>query len=220
MDAFIKDGVAIVTLPERLDQETGHALADMLEKSVSAGQLQFLLDARGLKYIGSFGISVLLRKTRDIQSAGGDLRIRNLVDQPASVVRDTGMDAVLSVEMESEELEPQQARPGEIAEKEAGDALILSLKGAWYFPEGTRRLRQALQSLPDDCRKLVLDFTELKYLDSQCVNEVLNVNYRIRRNNGQTRICKANPIVAEMLDTVNISSVIQVFDTLEQALEA
>lgn len=220
MNAFVENDRVVVILPENMEREKGKEFEDLFSQCAEKGNFRFVVDAKRLSYIGSFGLSMLLRKTRDLDAVGGEVKIRNLGGQPLKIVVETGMANILHLENAEGAASPEQTKSTRAQFESAirNHVAVLRIEGSLYFPQGTTRLAEEIKKAAATAPNILLDFGKLGYLDSQTVNELLSLNQLIRSREGKMVIVGVSGIVKETLEMLNIEYVIPILETEETGL--
>ncbi len=86
---------AVLTLEGRLDTTT----SSELEEAIAAvgGAEAIRLDLRGLEYISSAGLRVLLKTEKALREKGGSLTLEAPTEEVMEVLRITGFDTLLTI---------------------------------------------------------------------------------------------------------------------------
>ena len=90
-------GVLIASLEGRVDSSNNLALRQALESGIPSGVRAFLLDLRGLSYMSSAGLSVLLVMARKFRGPGKAIGMCGLSGTIAAVVSLSGFDRIIPV---------------------------------------------------------------------------------------------------------------------------
>jgi anti-sigma B factor antagonist len=70
-----ENGVTVVAVSGSVDALTASELAGTLEKAISDGSANLVVDLSGLEFMSSAGLRTLLGAVKESRSNGGDLRI-------------------------------------------------------------------------------------------------------------------------------------------------
>jgi anti-sigma B factor antagonist len=68
-----------------------------------------------------------------------------------------------------------------------------------------------------ECRRLILDLTDVEYMTSSMLGQLIRIHRQLHRDQGKLVLCLLHPTVDEILRTSNLVSYFHVADTLEQA---
>ncbi len=222
MNVFLENDIVKITLGEVLQSDEGKELIELVEDNTKKGYFKFVADCKNLRSIGSLGLSAFLRKTRDLTSVGGYLKIINLEKQPLSVIEMTGLNRVLNIVKSKENkdiLSTKSELEFSIKHENLNNIDIIHLVGTSYSNKTIEKISDELGNVIHNKCKIILDLEHLKYMDSQTINQILNVNYKVNRQDGSMAICNTKGIIAEMLEMLNIGSVIPIYRSTIECLE-
>lgn len=65
---------------------------------------------------------------------------------------------------------------------------------------------------------LILDMSQVAFLDSMSIGAFVSISKSLRALKGSFSLCALQPFVAKVLTVVTVSSILPVFDTVEQAM--
>jgi anti-sigma B factor antagonist len=109
----------------------------------------------------------------------------------------------------------------QVVEREAGDVTILILNGRLVLEDLDASLRPTLEALIQRGRvKLVLDLTNVNYIDSAGVGFLVSKYTSARRRGGDLKLVDVTPRVERVLEITRLVRVFELFDTQEQALHS
>ena len=107
----------------------------------------------------------------------------------------------------------------EISSKTENNVLIVSVNGridAVTSPE----LESSIQELLDGgTNKLIMDLSELEYISSAGLRVILSTAKKLKALDGDILVANLQGPVMEVFEISGFSSIIQVFDSVENALE-
>ena len=86
---------AVLTLEGRLDTTTSSQLEEAIAAAEGAEAIR--LDMRGLEYISSAGLRVLLKTEKAQREKGGSLTLEAPTEEVMEVLRITGFDSLLNI---------------------------------------------------------------------------------------------------------------------------
>lgn len=78
---------------------------------------------------------------------------------------------------------------------------------------------ETLKNAAEKYRYLVLDMSQVKYMNSACIGMLIRLLKHARKNNGNMLMCCLNPYLSKICKIVALDKVFQIFDTREKALE-
>ncbi len=67
--------------------------------------------------------------------------------------------------------------------------------------------------------KLILDLNRVTFIDSSGLSSILLANRVCTENGGALAICNLNPAVKTLIDISQLNDVLNIFDTVESAIE-
>ena len=105
-----------------------------------------------------------------------------------------------------------------IKEKMHGDVAVVSLKGNLMGEPDTTEVREKIYSLlQDEVRKIVLDLSKVKWVNSTGLGTLISVMTSVKNKNGDLRLAH----VTEKLESLfMITQLIKVFKTYESVERA
>ncbi len=86
-----------LTVRGSLDINTAPALAEEIDKIIAAKPIKVDVDLASLDLIDSSGVAALVKLYKGIRSAGGDIAISGVRDQPLAIFRLLRMDKVFDL---------------------------------------------------------------------------------------------------------------------------
>ena len=105
-----------------------------------------------------------------------------------------------------------------IEHRQVEGVTVIDLKGKMTIGAGDVQFRKEVKSLLEQGNeKLVLDLAHLKYMDSSGVGELVSTFTTVTNRGGQLLLCNLS---GKILDLLQITQLLQVFDTYESVDEA
>ena len=102
-----------------------------------------------------------------------------------------------------------------------GDIKILEIKGKITIGEGDVKLRHAVNELLESgARKIVMDLSGLKYIDSSGIGELVSCYTTITNRGGQLRLTNLHNKILSLLQLTALVSVFQIMDSNDDALKS
>lgn len=99
------------------------------------------------------------------------------------------------------------------------DVHVLKLAGRLGIGSSGQELQWKVEELlTKNEKKVVMDFTDLKYIDSSGLGIVVFCSGKLSESGGQLRVAGANPTIRNLFKITRIEKVINLDDTLEAAL--
>lgn len=102
------DGFEVLVLEGRLDAYWADHLENELSKSIREGYYKLMLDMSGVSYLSSAGIRVLLQNYKKLNQINGQLSLVNISESVQSVLRLSGVEALLKPVERKEDTPKQQ----------------------------------------------------------------------------------------------------------------
>jgi anti-sigma B factor antagonist len=101
---------------------------------------------------------------------------------------------------------------------QVGDVTVVELKGKMTIGAGDVQFRDEIKALMEKgSKKLVLNLQGLKYMDSSGVGELVSTYTTVTNRGGHFRLSNLS---GKILDLLQITQLLQVFDTYETVEEA
>jgi len=106
-----------------------------------------------------------------------------------------------------------------ISEQLIQDVTLIHLGGRVTLTDGADLLRDTLQRLIAHGRtNLVLDFRDVPYIDSQAMAVIIRTHATLGRQGGGLKLLQVTGHVRELLTVTGLSSVLEMFDTEDDAV--
>ena len=108
-----------------------------------------------------------------------------------------------------------------IAAESYGHAVVLNLKGD-LTEDALEALKQAVdhQLQDKDVIDLVMNLQNVPFLDSTCLEYLLDLNDRLAERMGQVRLAKCDENVRKILEITRLDSTFELFDDLALAVKS
>jgi anti-sigma B factor antagonist len=109
----------------------------------------------------------------------------------------------------------------EITEHAVGDVTVLDLNGRLVLTEAEEPLREHVEALIAHGRvKLVIDMTNVTYIDSAGLGMLVAKYVSARRRGGDIRLCHLTPRSTHVIEITRLSCVFSVFDSEDEAVDS
>ncbi|MFZ0131752.1 MAG: STAS domain-containing protein [Desulfobacterales bacterium] len=92
-----KNDISIFKLRGRLDSNTSPALEKKLVAAIESGIRKMVLDFENLDYISSAGLRIILKTTKDLKRADGEIVLCAMQDYVKEVFEIAGFDSFLPI---------------------------------------------------------------------------------------------------------------------------
>lgn len=108
-----------------------------------------------------------------------------------------------------------------IEERRAGDVTILALAGKLTLGEGEQLLKERISRIVrDGPRQLLLDLSEVPYVDSAGLGELVRAYTAVNRNGGKLKLLGLAKRIKDLLKLTKLLTVFEVFETEQEALDS
>src|SRR4051812_17265696 len=109
----------------------------------------------------------------------------------------------------------------EIKTRNVGDVTVLDLSGSLLVGMGLEQLRPRIEQLAAEQQlKVVLNAKDVSVIDSAGVGDLVASYSLLKRRGGSLKITNPSKMVREVLRIARIPTLIEVFDTEEEAVGA
>ena len=106
----------------------------------------------------------------------------------------------------------------QIEERAVGDVTVLDLKGRITLGEGDELLKDKVNSLLNQGqRKLVLNLSDVPYIDSAGLGEIVRTYTTVSRQGGSLKLAN---LTKRITDLLSITKLLTVFETFESESDA
>jgi anti-sigma B factor antagonist len=93
----INDNNIILSINGRLDTVTSKQLSDELDQIFSNGSYNLFLDLKGLEYISSAGLRILLIAQKQVAALGTKMELNGINETVKGVLDMTGFSGILTI---------------------------------------------------------------------------------------------------------------------------
>lgn len=95
--------------------------------------------------------------------------------------------------------------------RQIGDVIVLDISGRITLGEGNVMLREIVRDLADKgTKRIVLNLSEVNYVDSSGVGELVKTHTTIQNKGGQLKLASLNKRVHDLLELTRLSSVFDI----------
>ena len=101
-----------------------------------------------------------------------------------------------------------------------GDVLIVHCQGRLVYRDEAAVLAQVVGEVLQQAKKLVLDLSGVTSIDSAGIGELALLQTCAQGRNGNLKCAGASPLVGELLSLTNLDSVLEIYPTVDAALES
>jgi anti-anti-sigma factor len=183
-----------------------------------------IVDASKLVLIDSYAIGHLVQLKKNVEERGGSIRIRGLHGDVLDLFRDTGLAALF-------EEAPGAAGAGEktaertddlrmtVVTETVRDIKVFHFSGVIDGLVAVRSFKEKVLATLCETRKVLLDFTELTFFDSDAIAEIVGIYKILRTSGGEMRISNAKNLVDSLLESTSLEAIVPCFHSTREALE-
>jgi anti-sigma B factor antagonist len=108
-----------------------------------------------------------------------------------------------------------------IEKRKKGDVVVLDLKGKILIGDGIDELRDSINSaLKEKETNILLNFSEVPYLDSTGLGEVVRSYTSIKKEGGNVKIVNLTNKVKDLLSVTKLLTVFDTFEDEDKAVES
>ncbi len=108
-----------------------------------------------------------------------------------------------------------------ITTRVVGHVTVLDLDGRMTRDEGYGAVKaQAVELLGQERTNFLLNLTDVPYMDSTCVGELVSAFITVRNKGGTLKLFGASGRLSELLTIAKLDTVFEVFETETAALES
>ena len=109
----------------------------------------------------------------------------------------------------------------QITERSVGDVMVLDIKGKITLGEGDEQLKDKVNSLVNQGqRKMVLNLSEVPYLDSAGLGEVVRAYTTVSRQGGSLKLLNLTKRITDLLSITKLLTVFETFDSENEAVRS
>lgn len=109
----------------------------------------------------------------------------------------------------------------QIEERRAGDITILALMGKLTLAEGRDLFKDKVGDVVQaGHNKLLIDLTEVPYVDSAGLGELVRTYTAVNRSGGQLKLLGLAKRIKDVLALTKLLTVFEIFETEEEALDS
>ncbi len=107
----------------------------------------------------------------------------------------------------------------QISRKEEKGIHIFSLDGRFDAHSAGEVEKKLNLAISKGARKLVLDMDSVEYISSAGLRVLLAVAKKLKKEEGQIKLCSLKPYVKEVFDIAGFTQIFKVHDTTEEAMQ-
>ena len=107
----------------------------------------------------------------------------------------------------------------QISQKEEKGIHIFSLDGRFDAHSAGDVEKELNLTISKGARKLLLDMDSVEYISSAGLRVLLAVAKKLKKEEGEIKLCCLNPYVKEVFDIAGFTQIFKIHDTTEQAIQ-
>lgn len=108
-----------------------------------------------------------------------------------------------------------------ISQRQSSEITILDLNGKITLGDGTAQFRDAIRKLIEqEHMKLLLNFSDVSYVDSSGIGELVSAYTTVTSKGGQLRLLSLPRRIHDLLRITKLLTVLETFDDESRALQS
>jgi anti-anti-sigma factor len=92
-----RGGVLILRVAGRLDAKSSPVLETRIDTFIEAGKLKIVLNFKGVEYLSSAGMRLLLSVTKKLNAKNGSMAVSGVAAEVLDVIKMAGFDRILKI---------------------------------------------------------------------------------------------------------------------------
>src|SRR6201987_730375 len=109
----------------------------------------------------------------------------------------------------------------QIAERAAGDVVVLDIKGRITLGEGDEGLKDKVNSLvTQGKKKIILNLADVPYVDSSGLGEIVRTYTTVSRQGGSLKLLNLTKRITDLLSITKLLTVFETFDSENDAVRS
>lgn len=108
----------------------------------------------------------------------------------------------------------------QIATREVYDVRVVDMSGKLDTGTSGEASDQLVKIVQGDIKQIVLNLDKLDYVSSAGLRIILRTSKLLQGGRGELKLCHANGVVKEVLETSGFNSLLKVYDTEKDAVTA
>jgi anti-sigma B factor antagonist len=109
----------------------------------------------------------------------------------------------------------------QIEERVVNNVMILDLKGKITLGDGDEVLKDKINSLiHQDRKRILLNFSEVPYVDSAGLGEIVRTYTTVSRQGGQLKLVGLTKRITDLLSITKLLTVFETFESEQDALKS
>ncbi|MBF0544899.1 MAG: STAS domain-containing protein [Candidatus Riflebacteria bacterium] len=84
--------------------------------------------------------------------------------------------------------------------------------------ETSRTLKANLDAVAPNCKNLIIDLNQVKFMDSSGIGIILSCQRDMNKKKGELKLCSLNKPVRALLEMVRMNKALDIFNSLDEAI--
>ncbi|MFP4520640.1 MAG: STAS domain-containing protein [Fibrobacterota bacterium] len=208
-----------------LNTKSGRDFLDFARKVCEDNEVKEVkVDLAETEDLTSMMLGMLVRITRELDEKGQKVLIINPKPEDIETFQLSSLDKVLNISVNDPEGKDEEDESVVDLGLELDFELVNGISkfifsGIMNKPADTRLFRMIYEKALKDSDRFLLDFSEITFIDSEAVAEILALYKKCGINNCSVRICGASEILLELMDVCSVRNYIPVYSNTEEALK-
>lgn len=194
------------------------------EQHLKTGEGAFILDLEETKLFNSMALGSVLKLHNLYRRQNRSVILIHVNQDAMETLKTSGLIHILNI------IKPQEERRVDIAEATVNLAVELDFEiyrdigifkfgGSMLTPSDTELFFNMAKQILSDGFKMLIDMSDLVYIDSMGIGAIIKIHQIMKSHQGEIRICSAGDILKDILERQNLTSIITLYDTRDQALK-
>jgi anti-anti-sigma factor len=212
----------VVNVPRSFTGKTVQEVIAQVRRLLESGPGSLTFDFKDTSFIDSCGIGQLVAIAKELQAKQSTMTLSNLKEDVLQLFVDTGLDQIFAIEGSEKHIIDIFGSSVDIrltvTFEEEGDVYIFKMAGIMDNVYGSRFFKQQFLLALAEHRKLLLNFSDLTFLDSASVSVLIDMHRLLKETGGEMRICGVNFLIEDLFNTLNLKAIIPVYPECKEAL--
>jgi anti-sigma B factor antagonist len=106
------------------------------------------------------------------------------------------------------------------AVEQVGDVTVVAINEEQLDAGNSDDFRQDIAPVLKDCRKLVLDLTRVRFVDSRGCGAILSCLKQLATNGGDLKLCGVSKYVRTVFDLIRLHKICEIVESKDDAVRA
>jgi anti-sigma B factor antagonist len=104
--------------------------------------------------------------------------------------------------------------------EQVGDVTVVAINEEQLDAGNADDFRQDMAPIIKDCKKMVLDLTRVRFVDSRGCGAILSCLKQLSANRGDLKLCNVSPYVRTVFDLIRLHRICEILPTRDAAVRA